>query len=178
MGLVLDNLDDRTRRLMLDEMQLDIQQNQLNISPYLSGQGVRDYPNLLRLAIENGDDEALAKALKQQRRLLRSYTRRTAGGGYQTVSVPADAAQVIAEGQFNRYYIRAIARRAIEDQLPALIVVRAKPVAQPRPKSEQLLETALDPQELLEDLRTHPGEAPRLGVPAGPGSGLTVRLPD
>ncbi len=178
MALLLDNLDERTRQLMLDEMKLDIAQNQLNISPYLSGQGVRDFPNLLQSALESGNDETLSEALTQHRRLLRSYTRRTPGGGYGIVSVPDNAANVIAEGEFNRYYIRALARRAIEDQVPALIVVRAKPVAQPRPQSEQLLETTLDPQELLEDLRAHPGESPRLGVPAGPGSGLTVRLPE
>src|SRR5258706_16320348 len=177
MSLLLATLDDRTRRLMLDEMAWDIAQRRLTISPFLSGQGVRDYPDLLRLALESENDESLAEALVQQRRLLRSYTRRAASGSFQIVSVPKDAAKVVAEGEFNRYYIRALARRAIEDQLPALIVVRAKPVAKPRSKSEKLLETTLEPHELLEDLRTHPGQTPRLGVPAGPGSGLTVQLP-
>ena len=177
MGLYYEFLDDRTRRLMLDEMNLDLSQNNLTISPYLSGQGVHDYPDLLRQALENGTDDSLAGALSRQRRLLRSYTRRAPGGGYQNVSVPDNAADVVAEGEFNRYYVRALARRAIEDGLSEVIVVRAKPVAQPRPQSEELLETALDPREVLEDLRAHTGENPRLGVPAGPGSGLTVRLP-
>jgi hypothetical protein len=177
MGLVYENLDGRTRQLMLDEMELDISQNNLTISPYLSGQGVRDYPQLLREAIEKGTDESLAAALGHQRRLLRSYTRRTPGHGYATVSVPHNAAEVIAESEFNRYYIRALALRAIENGVRELVVVRARPVQQPRPQSEALLETTLNPTEILEDLRSHPGESPRLGVPAGPGSGLSVRLP-
>jgi hypothetical protein len=143
----------------------------------LSGQGVRDYPNLLRQAIENGDDNSLAAALSQQRRLLRNYTRRTPGGGYTVVTIPPNAAEVVAESEFNRYYIRALARRAIEDGIQELVVIRAKSVSQPRPQSEALIETTLNPRDVLEDLRQHPGEPSSLGVPAGPGSGLTVRLP-
>ena len=177
MGLYYENLDERTRRLMLDEMNLDINDNKLNISPYFSGQGVHDFPNLLRLAIESGDDNSLAAALSEQRRLLRSYTRRSTSGGYSIVTIPTNAAEVVAEGEFNRYYIRALARRAIEDGIQELIVIRAKAVTHPRAQSEALVETTLNPSDVLEDLRQHPGEASRLGVPAGDGSGLTVRLP-
>ena len=176
-GLYYENLDERTRRLMLDEMNLDVTENKLNISPYFSGQGVHDYPNMLRQAIESGDDNSLAAALSEQRRILRSYTRRTPSNGYSIVTIPPNAAEVVAEGEFNRYYIRALARRAIEDGIQELIVIRAKPVAQPRPQSEALIETTLNPRDILEDLRQHPGEPSSLGVPAGPGSGLTVRLP-
>jgi hypothetical protein len=131
----------------------------------------------LRQAIESGDDDSLAAALGQRPRLLPSDTRRTPGHGYATVSVPHNAAEVVAESEFNRYYIRALALRAIENGVHELVVVRARPVAQPRAQSEALIETTLNPAELLEDLRSHPGESPRLGVPAGPGSGLSVRLP-
>jgi hypothetical protein len=177
MGLYYENLDGRTRELMLAEMDLDISQDKLTISPYLSGQGVRDYPQLLRQAIENGDDNSLAAALGHQRRLLRSTTRRKPGRGYGIVSVPSNAAELIAESEFNRYYIRALALRAIENGVHELVVVRARPVTQPRAQSEALLETTLNPVDVLEDLRSHPGEPPSLGVPAGPGSGLSVRLP-
>jgi hypothetical protein len=176
-GLLYENLDERTRRLMLDEMNLDITDNKLSISPYFSGQGVHDYPNLLRQAIESGDDNSLAAALSEQGRILRSYTRHTPSHGYSIVTIPANAAEVVAESEFNRYYIRALARRAIEDGLQELIVIRAKAVTEPRPQSEALVETALNPRDVLEDLRQHPGEPSRLGVPGGPGSGLSVRLP-
>ncbi len=93
------------------------------------------------------------------------------------MSIPENAPETIAEGAFNRYYIRALARRALEDRIPALVIYRAKPVAQPRPESEALVETTIDPAALLEDLRAHTADRPELGVPAGPGSGLSVRLP-
>ncbi len=177
MTLYLENLDDRTRRLMLEELQFDIENNQLHLSPYLSGQGVHDYPNLLRRALESGSDETLAAELGKLRRTQRTADRRSPSGGYNTVSVPENAPETIAESEFNRYYIRALARRALEDRIPALVISRAKPVQQPRPESEALIETTIDPAALLEDLRAHPGERPSLGVPAGPGSGLSVRLP-
>ena len=178
MALYLENLDDRTRQLMVDEMQYDIAHNQLHISPFLSGQGQRDYTNLLREALQSGNDETLAESLREHRRILRTLPRRKPKGGYTIVTAPDNAAQVLAESEFNRYYIRALARRAIEDGIQELVIYRAKPVANPRPESEARVETTLSPQELLDDLRSHSGdELPTLGVPAGPNSGLSVRLP-
>lgn len=178
MALYLENLDDRTRQLMLDEMEYDVTHNQFHISPFLSGQGQRDYANLLREAIQSGNDETLAASLREHRRILRTLPRRNPKGGYSISATPENAAQVLAESEFNRYYIRALARRALEDGIPDLVIYRAKPVSNPRPESEARIETTLSPQELLDDLRSHPGdEPPTLGVPSGPNSGLSVRLP-
>jgi hypothetical protein len=179
MTLYFENLDDRTRQLMLDEMEYDIEHNQLHISPFLSGQGQRDYPNLLREAMQGGNDETLAESLREHRRILKTLPRRQPkAGGYSIAATPENAAQVLAESEFNRYYIRALARRAIEDGISELVIYRAKPARNPRPESQARVETTLSPQELLEDLRAHPGdEPPTLGVPSGPNSGLSVRLP-
>ncbi len=179
MALYFENLDERTRQLMQDEMEYDISHNQLHISPFLSGQGQRDYVNLLREAIQSGNDETLAQHLREHRRILRTLPRRNPkSGNYSITATPENAAQVLGESEFNRYYIRALARRAIEDGIPDLVIYRAKPVSNPRPESEARVETSLSPEDLLEDLRAHPGdEPPTLGVPAGPNSGLSVRLP-
>jgi hypothetical protein len=174
----LVNLDERTRELMLEEVEYDVARNQLHISPFLSGQGQRDYPSLLREAIEHGDAESLAESLRGHRRIARTLHRRKPTGGYTIVTVPKTAAQTLAESEFNRYYIRALCRRALAEGVKELIVYRAKPVANPRPESEALLETAVDPAALLEDLRIHTGdEEPELGIPAGPNSGISVRFP-
>ena len=178
MAMYFENLDHRTRQLMLEEMEYDIANHQLHISPFLSGQGQRDYENLLRDALQKGNDETLAQNLREHRRILRTLPRRNPSGGYSIAATAENAAQVLAESEFNRYYIRALARRAIEDGIPELVIYRAKPVTNPRPESEARIETALTPQELLEDLRRHTGdERPELGVPSGPNSGLSVRLP-
>lgn len=177
MALELLHLDERTRQLMLEELEHDITHNRLHISPTLSGQGQRDYPNLLREAIVGGDEESLATKLREHRRLSRTLPRRRPTGGYLIASLPTTAADTLAESEFNRYYIRAICRRAIEDDIPFVIVYRARPVRTPRPDSTELIETTLAPARLLEDLRTHTGQATELRVPGGPNSGISVRLP-
>ena len=177
MSLYYVNLDDRTRQLMLDEVQYDIAHNQLHISPFLSGQGQRDYVNLLRDAIQSGTDESLAENLRSHRRISRTLPRRQPKGGYAIAAAPNNAAETLAESEFNRFYIRGLARRAIEEGIPELVIYRAKPVQSPRPESEALIESTLSAEELLADLRSHPDEPPALGVPSGPNSGLSVRLP-
>jgi hypothetical protein len=178
MALYLENLDERTRQLMLDELEYDIAHHQLHISPFLSGQGQRDYAHLIREAIQSGSDQTLAEALSAHRRINRTQPRRQLKGGYSIASTPENAAEILAESEFNRYYIRGLARRAIEDGIPELVIYRAKLAKNPRPESEARVEMVLSPQDLLDDLRAHPGdEAPALGVPAGPNSGLSVRLP-
>ena len=113
MALYLENLDDRTRQFMLDEMNYDIAHDQLHISPFLSGQGQRDYIHLLQDALQNGNDETLARDLRLHRRLIRTLPRRKPSGGYTIASTPENAAEVLAESEFNRYYIRGLARRAL-----------------------------------------------------------------
>src|ERR1044071_3507712 len=136
MALYLENLDDRTRQLMLDELEYDVAHNQLHISPFLSGQGQRDYAHLLREAIQSGTDETVAQNLKTHRRINRTQPRRQPKGGYSIAATPENAAEILAESEFNRYYIRGVARRAIEDRIPELVIYRAKPAKNPRPRSE------------------------------------------
>lgn len=177
MSLYYANLDERTRQLMLEEVEYDVARNQLHISPFLSGQGQHDYANLLREAIQHGNDETLAESLRSHRRLERALPRRQPKGGYGIAAAPSNAADILAESEFNRFYIRGLARRAIEEGIPEVVIYRAKPVQSPRPESEALIESTLSPEALLEDLRSHPDEPPALGVPSGPNSGLSVRLP-
>ena len=178
MTLYLHNLDERTRQLMVDELDYDIANNQLHISPFLSGQGQRDYPNLLREAMKGGNDETLAEALRAHRRIFKALPRRNkAKGGYGIAAVPSNAAEIVAEGEFNRFYIRGVARRAVEDGIPELIIYRAKQARNPRRESEALIETTVSAKDLLADLRAHPDQPPTLGIPSGPNSGLSVRLP-
>lgn len=72
------------------------------------------------------------------------------------------------------YYMRALARRAIEERR-AVIVYRAKRVQEARPASQRLIGQALDPNVVLQGLRVDHGVEPALGIPL-PNSGLTVEL--
>jgi hypothetical protein len=92
--------------------------------------------------------------------------------------VPHTAADTLAEGDFNHYYCRAICRRVLEEGKEFVEVYRAKDVREPRPRSQQLVGALVDARRLLIDLRAHPGGIDAaLGIPAGPNSGLSVRVP-
>lgn len=175
--LNLLHLDDRTRPFMYAEVDRDVAGGSLYLGEYLSVQGQTEYPVLLKEAVQRHDDDWLAEQLARNRRIVPHTQRRKPRGGYATVRVRADAHEMLAEGEFNRFYIRGLCLRAIDEQTPELIIYRAKPVMEARPHSQMLIGTPLDPQRLLDDLRTNIGVDGVLGVPGGPNSGLSVRLP-
>ncbi len=175
--LKLPHLSNRVRQLMLDELERDVRGGTVYVSPRLSNTGQQNYLALLREALRNHDDVWLADQLRQLGRLRTSEPRRKPRGGYTTVRVPAGAAETIAEGEFNRYYARGLCRLAGEDGIPELNVYRAREVANPRAVSQGLVGTPVNAQQLLQDLRAHPGMDTALHVPAGYNSGLSVRLP-
>jgi|GEM_PF-289464 len=170
------NLDERTRSLMLDEIRSDAIQDRLYQSPRLSEAGRQRYPNILIQAITEGSDATLATDLRVPGMMNETEIRKKPSGGVTTAVVPFTAPETLAEGEFNRFYMRAICRRAIEDGQSRVTAYRAKPVMNARSASEQLIGRQLDAQRLLEDLRTSIGVDTALGLPPGPNSGLSVHL--
>jgi len=175
--LQLANLDERTRQFMREELEHDSTRGQIYISPRLNSRGQADWLGLLREGFLSGSDTTLAAQLRLAGRLRRRETRHSKRGKLVSAAVPETAAETLAEGEFNRYYIRGLCRRAIDEGLSNLVIYRAKTVESPRPESQVRPGKSFDPQRLLTDLRANIGVDPALGVPAGPNSGLSVRLP-
>ena len=165
------NLDWTTRILMLDELRRDAVEGTVFTSRRLSDEGRAVFEALLAAVLARGDIDELAHQLGQCGRLVTTETRRTKTGQIE-VSVPKNAARMLAESAFNHYYARAIARRALTRGDETVEVYRAKRVAKARPESEARVGSRIDPLILLADLR---GEKHH-GIPAGPNSGLSVRL--
>ncbi len=170
------NLSDDVRKLMSDEVEADIAAGKLYQSPRLGTVGWAAYPDLLRQAIASHDDRWLETELRRHGRINATETRKTKKGTA-TVAVPITAAETLAEGEFNRYYVRGLCRFAIDAGAAEVFAYRAKQVANPRPESQAMLGRAFSPASLLNDLRTN-GIDNALGLPPGPNSGLSVRLPD
>lgn len=177
MALQLVNLDDRTKQLMLDEFEKDANENNIYISDRLSDRGRKDYISLLREAIKSSNEVSLAKELCCYGRMNTTEQRRTTKGGVTTAKIPITAPDTLAEGEFNRFYIRGLCRRAIEDNIQDLVIYRAKEVKNPRPESEAMVGRTIDAKMLLDDLRSSVGVETALRVPPGPNSGLSARLP-
>ncbi len=176
MALHLQNLDEVTRRFMLEELAEDVQNGRLYLSPRLTLEGHRQYEALLRAAFTRHDENWLAQQFRLGD-LMAAMEPRTRNGKTTMARVPITAPDTLAEGEFNRYYIRGLCRRAIEEGIGSVVVYRAKAVEHPRSESETKIGAQMNPEALLQDVRTHPGVDTALGLPAGPNSGLSVCLP-
>lgn len=172
----LDNLDERTRAFMLKEVQRDMDSGSLYISSRLTYVGRTRWAEVLQSAIAAGDDNSLAAELRSAELISATEQRRKPSGGFSTAKIPVTAAETLAEREFNRFYIRGVCRRAIADSIMNVTVYRAKEVERPRAESEAKIGSQVTAQKLLDDLRTSQGIDTALGLPAGPNSGLSVRI--
>lgn len=175
MGISYESLDDKVRKCMIEELELDLSSGKLYISPRLTDEGARIWPDLLREAFLKHDDDWLASQLRFRRLMRQTEQRKTPKGGFTTAQVPRTAPETLAEGEFNRFYARGLCRHVIETGGTEVEVYRGKEVRSPRPESEAMIGQRLSAQALLEDLRASQGVEPALGLPPGPNSGLTVR---
>lgn len=175
MGIHYENLDETTRKYMLDESHLGGHY----ISPCLTEQGQTSWQALLEEAILSYNDDWLAAELLR-RGFVRSQEPYTRSGitRERKVNKP-HAAQQLAEGEFNRYYLRGLCTRAKELGGTFFVIYRGKHVNQPRPESEAKIGSRIPPDLLLGKLRTNDFVTieDAIGVPGGPNSGLTARLP-
>jgi hypothetical protein len=177
MGLDYRNLDERTRALMLAEIGRDIAGNALYISENLSPQGQIEYPDLIRAAARSGTDVTLGTEIRGRLNQYEKPRKLKSGASSKPPVMRSNAHEMLAEGEFNRFYIRALRLRAMEDGIPDVIVYRAKAVLNARSESEQKIGQGVPAEALLGDLRGHIGVDTALGLPPGPNSGLSVRLP-
>ena len=177
MSLQLVNFDERTREFMLEEVKSDISNGRLYMSPRLNERGQELYVQLLEKAVTAHNDNWLANQLRVNGLIKTHEQRRKPTGGFSTVKVSVNAADTLAEGEINRFYIRGLCLRAKEDGFAEVVVYRAKDVMNPRRESDLLIGRKFPVEKVLEDIRANPGVDTALGLPPGPNSGLSVRLP-
>jgi len=176
MGLKYENLDEETRGYMVEEILADTASDRIYRSPYLTQQAQGQWPDMLIEAAGSGNDDSLAAAIRTNG-CLNATTTRNLKGKTIRAAVPHTAPETLAEGEFNRYYARGLSLKALANGIERLEVYRAKSVANPRPESEQKIGLLVDPQVLLADLRASIGFETALGIPPGPNSGISVRIP-
>jgi hypothetical protein len=176
MSLNYLNLDPETREYMISELEYDLDRTKVYFSLRLNDIGKDNYVPALRRAFIDGDDTSLAFEIRNG--YLNETEQRRTKNGYTTARVPITAADTLAEGEFNRYYIRALCRRGLDQDKYDLVVYRARQVANPRPASEAKIGEVIRADQLLSDLRESTGVDTGLGLPPGPNSGLSIRLVD
>lgn len=160
---------------MVAEISHDIESGDLYHSRWFTSAGRDAYPNLLTAAGAQFDDDWLAAELSAPGMFELSYVKATPSGGTTVARVPRTAPQTFAEGEFNRFSLRGLCLRAM-DEGKSIEAYRAKSVVAERSESAMLLGTRFDPARLLADLRANPGIETALGLPVGPNSGLSGKL--
>lgn len=168
------HLNQGIRDLMVEELALDVRQDQVYVGKRLNQMGIATYTSALQTAMESGTlAEFQASMEPVPGRLWVSAT--TARNGRRSTT-PVTSARTLTEGEFNRYYMRAICRDSIHRGDGKVLVVRAKEVANPR--ADYLVTVSvgdvLAADVVLRDLRAHPGESTVTGIPRGPNSGLSL----
>jgi len=168
------NLDNRTRVLMKEEIQLAIETEQIYFSTRFNSVGSSNWIQWLTEAAESHDEHWLAYQIEVSGGMKGFEGRATPSGGYTNAHVPETAAETVAEGQFNRFYIAAVCRRAVEEGLASVTVYRARQRGEPRPESRNLEGTSMNAEALLEKVRSMQGS---FGCELlKPNSGLSVHI--
>ncbi len=171
MPLQYENLDPTTRRHAIAELDSDFASGAFHASERLRPEAVGEYKRLLSEALRYYDDLWLEDQADDL--VIEEETRRTRSGGLTTVKLPQMATRMLAEGDFNRYYMRGVCLRAIDEGRQVVEVYRARLSLEARPESAEIEGKRYPAQEILDELRGVEPVFPRLGRP---NSGLSVRL--
>ena len=174
MPLQYENLDPTTRRYALAELDHDIECGDFHASERLRPTAVAEHQHLLRDALRYYDDLWLEERVDAL--LIDFEHRRTRSGGTTTAKVPEMASRMLAEHDFNIYYMRGVARRAIEEGRQVVEVYRARLSLEPRLASIELEGRRIPAGEVISMLRSHPGDNVPMPLLGRQNSGLSVRL--
>jgi hypothetical protein len=170
-----ENLDDVTRASMLEAIEEAQRTGNIYYSTRFNQPGKSQWLPLLKQATQEFNEHWLAYQLEANRLMKDFEGASTPSGGYTIKHVPHTAAETMAEGQFNRFYILGLCRRARAEGISQLEIYRAKERSNPRPESQALIDTFLRIDEIESQLKET--SACFRSQLLKPNSGLCVKLP-
>ncbi len=171
MGFNFVDLDNITRKYMLDELEVDIKNDAVFISCWLKEDSATKYIEILKSAITSYDESWLASEILKHNLLKESVDLNN-----KDITIPINANTILAEEEFNKYYMRGVCLRAVKDGTKSVIVYRGQRVTIPSPESQQKLGQELEAETLLDSLRNASDIYSALNVPRRPSPKLTVKL--
>lgn len=134
-----ENLDEKTRGFMLEAISEAEASGNIYSSTRFNDAGQKQWLPLLKEAAKEHDEHWLAYQLEAKGLMKDFEGAMTPSGGYTVKHIPHTAAETMAEGQFNRFYILGLCRRARVEGISQLEVCRAKKSLVPRRESENLI---------------------------------------
>lgn len=170
-----ENLDDTTRAAMLEAIEEAERSNNIYYSTRFNEAGNRQWLPLLKQAAKEHNEHWLAYQLEASALMKDFEGAHKPTGGYTIKHVPHTAAETMAEGQFNRFYILGLCKRARAEGVSHLVIYRAKERFSHRPESQALIGTNLSIDEIESQLKeTRASFKSQL---VKPNSGISVKLP-
>lgn len=176
-----EELDEVTRKYMLEEFKKEENSGNPYRSTTLSQEGLSQFPTLMEESIRTGNEVTLWHALSKPNFWKSSIPRRTKSG-ITSVSVnPLDAAKRLALTEFNTWYVRGLARRLQEEDNEKCQVYRAEPAIEPRCECKIYENQILDVKKIYDGHRAryHPrADYSAFSIPSGPNCHHTIRRVD
>ncbi len=170
------NLDETTRRYMLEAIDDADRIGNIYYSTRFNETGRQEWLGLLKEAAREHDEKWLGEQVENNHLMRELEGGRTPRGSYGVRHIPGPAAaDTLAEGQFNRFYMLGLSRRAKAEGIPELEVYRARETASPRPQSQRLVGTRIPVSRVEDELRDTKAslKSPLLRVR----SGISLKLP-
>lgn len=170
-----ENLDEKTRGYMLEAISEAEATGNTYSSTRFNDAGQKQWLPLLKEAAKEHDEHWLAYQLEAKGLMKDFEGAMTPSGGYTVKHIPHTAAETMAEGQFNRFYIIGLCKRAKAENISDLEIYRAKKSNAPRSQSEALIGTKITTDEVeAQLLKTSDSFKSSL---VKPNSGISMKLP-
>jgi hypothetical protein len=169
------NLDEITRSAMVEAIKEASLTGNIYPSTRFNQKGKDQWLSLLTLAARSHNEHWLAYQLESGGMMKDFEGANTPSGGYTTKHVPHTGAETIAEGQFNRFYILGLCKRARNEGISHLTVYRAKESLKPRQESEALLGTNISVSDV--EMQLQVTQASFKSELVQPNSGISMKLP-
>lgn len=134
-----EDLDEITREAMLNAIDEAERTNNIYYSTRFNDLGKQQWLPLLKQAALQYDEHWLSYQLEAQQLMKDFEGANKPSGGYTIKHVPHTASETFSEGQFNRFYILGLCKRARTENIDYLIVYRAKERAGTRPESQSII---------------------------------------
>jgi hypothetical protein len=170
-----ENLDEKTRGYMLEAISEAESSGNIYSSARFNDAGQKQWLPLLKEAAKEHDEHWLAYQLEAKGLMIDFEGAMTPSGGYTIKHTPHTAAETMAEGQFNRFYILGLCKRAKAENISDLEIYRAKKGNAPRSQSEALIGTKISTDDVeAQLLKTSDSFKSSL---VKPNSGISMKLP-
>ena len=127
-------LDDTTRKCMLEEFKKEETNGKPYRSPLLTAKGLEQFPILMEKAItqQDGNEVTLAKDLNNSSYWVPTTVSHRKGIPYTKTVNPDPASKRLAITEFNTWYVKGLAKKLIDEGITECEIYRAESADQPR----------------------------------------------